>query len=91
MIYPISNVLTILDRLLRQRITSLVIPSEIRNSVYSLIPTGSSIIFGGLILIIGYIAEYYNFSMILLVLIIVVEFSAFFLLISARMHLPSGG
>ncbi|MFV2016744.1 MAG: hypothetical protein ACC656_15035, partial [Candidatus Heimdallarchaeota archaeon] len=90
-IYPISNILSILDQLLRQRITSLVIPSEIRNSVYSLIPTGSSIIFGGLILVIGFIAEFYDFSMILLVLIIVVEFSAFLLvtLIKKMSHLDS--
>ncbi|OLS25684.1 MAG: hypothetical protein HeimC3_14320 [Candidatus Heimdallarchaeota archaeon LC_3] len=53
-----------------------MIPSEIRNSVYSLVPTVASLLFGITIIIVGIVSEIFNFIGVLVLIIIIMEIAA---------------
>ncbi|OLS24852.1 MAG: hypothetical protein HeimC3_17270 [Candidatus Heimdallarchaeota archaeon LC_3] len=75
-IVPLGNFITILIYIIKNKLFLKMIPSEIRNSVYSLVPTVTSLLFGIMIIIVGIVSEMYNFIGVLAIIIIIVEIGA---------------
>ena len=77
LIMPLGSLCGGLYFLLKQRMLSKLVPNEIRNSVYSLIPTIQNIFLVPLLILFSFGIEFYSFSFAIMLISIIIIFIGF--------------